>query len=199
MRLSGGSQNRGPTWLMAVLVFVVLVAIVQLAGRQSTGESSRLQQHFGASPPASGAGWIELPPVPTNLVGLARTTAARVLRGLASAPLNTAGQNEVLQVQITKLDPVDGGLRLAGSVTNISGAPVDVSLDNFKFRDGSGTVYASSGSPATTLQAGQTVPLDISLPIPATTQLTLDVEQPGQPPIRIILLNAPPTGVPSAE
>ncbi len=196
MRLTGGSDNRHPSWLIAVVVFVVLVAIVQLVSRQSTGQPNGLQQQFAASPPAANAGRIELPPVPTNLVGLARTTAARVLGGLSSAPLNTEGQNELLHVQITAIDPAEGGLRLTGSVTNISTGPVDVSLDNFKFRDGSGTVYASSGSPATTLQAGQTVPLDISLPIPATTQLTLDVEQIGQQPIRIILLNSAPTPAP---
>ncbi len=196
MRAYGDSPNHWPSWLVAILIFVVLVALLRFASGGNATQAGGLQQQFAASPPAPDAGRIELPPVPTNLASLARTTTARILGGLTSAPLNKIGRNETLEVEITSIDPVDGGLKLAGRVTNISAAPVNVSLDSFRFTDAGGTVYASSGSPATALQPQQTAPLDLSLPIPATSQLTLDVTQPGQPPIQLILLNTPPTPTP---
>jgi hypothetical protein len=196
MRAYGDSPNHWPSWLIATLIFVVLVVMLRLASGGNATQTAGLQQQFAANPPAPDAGKIELPPVPTNLAGLARTTTARILGGLTSQPLNKLARNEVLEVEISSMDPVEGGLKLVGRVTNISAAPVSVSLDNFRFTDASGTVYASSGSPATLLQPQQTAPLDLSLPIPATSQLTLDVTQPNQQPIQLILLNTPPTPTP---
>jgi hypothetical protein len=196
MRAYGDSPNHWPSWLVAILIFVVLVAVLRFASGGNPTQTGGLQQQFAANPPAPDAGQIELPPVPTNLAALARTTTARILGGLTSAPLNKLGRNEVLEVEISSIDPVDGGLKLTGRVTNISTAPVSVSLDSFRFTDAGGTIYASSGSPATSLQPQQTAPLDLSLPIPATSQLTLDVTLSGQQPIQLILLNTSPTPTP---
>lgn len=198
MRLDGNSENRLPVGLVAVVIFIVLLALVQLLNRQYATPTAGLQQQFAASPPAPNAGQIELPAIPTNLAGLARTTAARIMGGLASRPLDSTGRNAAMQVDITNIQPVDGGLHLTGSVTNISAAPLEVTLDSFKFTDAGGTVYASSGSPPTTLQARQTAPLDITLPVKDPSLLKLQVAQSGQEPIDMVLLNAgaTPTAVP---
>lgn len=195
MRAYGSSDGRWPPLVTALVIFVVLIGIVQIASRAGN-QPDALQHQFAASPPAPNAGQIVLPPVPTNLVALARTTTARVLGGLASAPINRVGRNQVMQVEISRIEPVADGLKLAGNVTNIGTAPLPVSLDSFKFTDATGTVYASTGSPATQLEPQQSVPLDITLPIVNATSLTLAVEQPGQPVINLVLLQAAPTPTP---
>lgn len=186
MRAFGDAPKRWPPWVTATLIFVVLIAIVQIVGRT---QPQQLQQTFAAAPPDANAGELPLPPVPTDLVGLARTAAARLSAGQAGAPLTPAGQNETLQVQLDSIRPEGESLRLTGTVSNIGSAPVTVSLDSFKFVDGSGTSYASSGSPATTLEPGQQAPLDITLPINNPSQLTLQVQPPGQGSFEMALIN----------
>lgn len=193
MRAFGDTPKRWPTWVTATLIFIALIAIIQIAGRQ---QPQQLQQTFAAAPPDAGAGQIPLPPVPTDLVGLARTAVARIGAGQSGTPLIRSGQNEAIQVRIDSITPEGDNLRLAGSVTNIGSAPIPVSLDSFKFIDSSGTSYASSGSPATTLELAQQAPLDITLPIKDPTQLKLDVEQPGLAKIELILINSPATPAP---
>lgn len=190
MRLTGDDHKRRPSWVTAVLIFAVLIALIQIIGRQNP---PRLQQEFTTAPPGADAGQIPIPAVPTGIADLARTTTARIMGGKSSAPINQAGRNDTLNVRINSIEKRGENLRLAGSVTNIGAAPVQVSLDAFKFVDGAGTVYASSGSPSTTLQAGQQAPLDITLPIPNPTQLKLVIDKPGQPKIEIVLLNTAPT------
>lgn len=186
MRAFGDAPKRWPPWVTATLIFVVLIAIVQIVGRT---QPQQLQQTFAAAPPDANAGEIPLPPVPTDLVGLARTAAARISAGQAGTPLTQVGRNETLEVRIDSIQPEGENLRLAGSVTNIGSAPVSISLDSFKFVDGSGTSYASSGSPASTLEPRQQAPLDITLPINNPQQLTLQVEPPGQGSFELVLIN----------
>lgn len=186
MRAFGDAPKRWPPWVTATLIFVVLIALVQIVGRT---QPQQLQQTFAAGPPDPDAGQITLPPVPTGLVELARTAAARISAGQAGTPLTQAGQNETLQVRIDSITPEGENLRLAGSVTNIGSAPIAISLDSFKFVDGGGTSYASSGSPATTLEPRQQAPLDITLPINNPAQLTLNVEPPGQGSFELVLIN----------
>lgn len=193
MRAFGNTSNRWPPWLTAILIFLVLIAVIQIVGRTQPGQ---LQQTFAAGPPDANAGQIPLPPVPTDLVGLARTAAARLSAGQAGTPLTRVGQNESIRVQIDSITPQGENLRLAGNVANIGSAPVAVSLDWFKFIDASGTTYASSGSPATTLEPRQQAPLDITLPIKDPTQLRLDVEPPDQPKFELALINSPATPAP---
>jgi hypothetical protein len=189
-----GSDGRGPSWFIAVLAFVVLIAIMQMVTRNT--QQRPLDQHFAASRPAPDAGQIPFPAIPTNIAGLARTTTARLLGGQAVTPLNTADQNESLRVEINTVQQEGEQLRLDGSVTNIGRTPVDVSLDAFRFIDEHQTVYASSGSPATTLQPGQQAPLNLTLPLLNPHQLQLEVSQPGLTPLRLVLINTPPTPTP---
>lgn len=193
MRAFGNQPQRWPPWVTAILIFLVLIAVVQIVGRT---QPRQLQQTFAAAPPDANSGQIPLPPVPTDLVGLARTATARLRAGQAGAPLIREGQNESIRVRIDSITPEGENLRLVGSVANIGSAPVAVSLDSFKFIDGGGTTYASSGSPATTLEPRQEAPLDIQLPIKDPTQLKLDVEPPDQTTFELVLINTPAAPVP---
>lgn len=188
-------DQRGPSWITAVLIFMILIALVQLFGR-SGPQSRALGEHFAASPPAADAGQIPLPPIPTDLIGLARTTTARLLGGQPGQPLTTVDQNESLRVEIESLAPQEGQLRVRGYVTNIGAEPLDLSLDVFKFVDETGTTYASTGSPSTTLPPHQRVPLDIMLPLANPRLLQLRVTQPGLTPLELTLINTAPTPAP---
>ncbi|HEX6289222.1 MAG TPA: hypothetical protein VFZ66_08530 [Herpetosiphonaceae bacterium] len=196
MRVYGNPQNRWANWLTAILIFVFLVALIQIIERRGPAQERLLQQQFAASPPPADAGTIPLPPIPTDMVALARTTTARLLGGQAGAPLNSVAQNETLRVRVDSVKAEGETLRMTGTATNIGTAPAQVSLDAFKFIDASGTVYASSGGPSTTLEPGQQAPLDITLPIANPTVLKLEVEQPDQGKIELQLLNTPPTPTP---
>jgi hypothetical protein len=133
-----------------------------------------------------------MPPVPTDLAGLARSAASRLFAGESGRALENAAQNESLRVEIEALEPQDGQLRVRGGVANIGDSPLDVSLDAFQFIDETGTTYASDGSTPATLQPGQRVPLDIMLPIGPPRLLQLRVTQPGLAPIDMTLINAEP-------
>lgn len=196
MRVQGNQQNHLGSWITALLIFLGIIVVMQMIERRGPAQEQLLQQQFAASPPAADAGQIELPPIPTNMVALARTTTARLFSGQAGAPLNTVAQNETLRVEIASIKSEGENLKLSGTITNISRAPVTVSLDAFKFIDASGTVYASSGGPTTTLEPEQQAPLDITLPIANPTALKLEVEQPNQSKIELQLVNTPPTPTP---
>lgn len=190
-----GEQRGGPSWITALVIFVILIALMQLMSR-STPQSQSLGEQFAASPPAADAGQIPVPPIPTDLIGLARTTTARLLGGRAGQPLSNADQNEALRVEIESLEPQEGQLRVRGHVTNISPQPLDLSLDVFKFVDETGTTYASTGSPSTTLPPDQRVPLDITLPLSNPRLLQLRVTQPELTPLELTLINTAPTPAP---
>lgn len=193
MRAYGNNSNPRSPILIAAVIFVILIVVIQLVGRQ---QSQVLEQTFAAAPPDANAGQIGLPPVPTNLASFARTATARILGGLATAPLTQTDDNGQLRVQINRIQPENGSITVSGNVANISSAPIDVSLDAFKFIDETNTVYASTGNPPQTLPPGQEAPLSITLPIANPTQLKLNVELPGQPVIELALLNAAPTPAP---
>ena len=179
-RRSGG----GPSWVLALLIFVALVLLLRIAGGQQPG---RLVEHFTPAP--GGGGGIQLPPVPTEVIAFARTATARILGGLATRPLAQEADNGALRVRIDTLQPVDNGLRISGSVANIGSAPLDVSLDAFRFTDAAGTVYAAPPGTQASIEPGQDAPLEITLPVQNPAQLKLDIALPNQPPLELVLLN----------
>lgn len=185
-----GSPPRGPSWIVGVLVFGVLLLLLQLA-RGSTPAARPLSQQFAAQPPSSAGGKIVLPPLPSSVAGLARTAMARISRGATGTALTPVAQSAELRVEISGIQRTPQGLHIAGAVTNIGGRPLPVSLEAFRFTDGSGTVYAADNATATTLAPGQRAPLDLTLPITDLRQLTLDVQPDTGPAIHMVLIQAP--------
>jgi hypothetical protein len=181
------SSRGGPSWVLALVIFVALVLLMRFVGGQQQG---RLVEQFA---PTSGGGSIQLPPVPTEVIAFARTATARIMGGFATRPLAQEAGNGSLHVRIDELQPVDGGLRISGSVANIGAAPLDVSLDAFRFTDAAGTVYAAPAGTSASLAPGQNAPLEITLPVQNPAQLKLDVALPDQPPLELVLLNAQPS------
>lgn len=177
------SSGAGPSWVLALVIFVALLLLLRIVGGQQPG---RLVEQFA---PAPGGGGIRLPPVPTEVVAFARTATARILGGLATRPLAQEAENGSLRVRIDNLQPVDDGLRINGTVTNIGSTPLDVSLDAFRFTDGAGTGYAAPAGTSASIAPGQSTPLEITLPVQNPAQLKLDVALPNQPPLELVLLN----------
>jgi|GEM_PF-6091296 len=186
MRAYGGSNSQWPSWLIALLIFGLLIGVVQLVGQPAPPQQSPLQQKFAATPAAGIS--LTLPTVPADLVALARTQTARLLGGETGEPLTRVAQNKVLRVRIVGLAPEGDQLHINGNIENISREPLTVSLDDFKFVDATNTLYAAEGSPSTTLEPGQQAPIDITLPIKDPETLRLDVELSNQPKIEMLLI-----------
>jgi hypothetical protein len=150
-----------------------------------------LEQQFAASPPAPGTGRLVLPPLPSSVADLARTAAARIGAGSRAAALTPVAESSRLRVEISGINAADGGLHISGFAFNMGDEPLVLSLNAFRFTDGSGMVYAAESDSGTSLQPGQRVPLDLQLPIADPSQLILDVELANEPPLRMVLLQDP--------
>ena len=188
MRVFGDDQSQGPSLVLAIVIFVGLLLLLQLfRGSASTG--TPLEQHFAASRPAPREGKLSLPPLPTGVVGLARTAAARIAGGQVGAALTPVAEGGSVRVEITSIRKQPDGLQIKGRVTNAGDQPLPVSLAAFHFRDETGTVYAAESAASTTLQPGQRAPLDMTLPIVDASELTLDVQLADEPPLRMVLIH----------
>ena len=190
MRGFGHNRSQGPSWVVAIVIFLLLVLLLQL-GRGGMGAGRPLQQQFAASPPRAGTGRLVLPPLPSSVAGLARTAAARISSGGRAVALTPVAESSRLRVEITGIRAAEGGLRITGYATNTSAEALTLSLGAFRFTDGSGMVYASETDTATSLQSGQRVPRDLLLPIAEPRQLILDLELAGEAPLRMVLLQEP--------
>jgi len=195
MRGFGPNQSQGPSWLLAVAIFAALLLLLQLL-RGSTPAVRPLEEQFAARPPEagggdSGAGNVELPPLPSVVGNLARTAAARIGRGSTAGALTPVAQSAELRIEITGLRRSGTGLQITGGATNTGTGSLAISLADFRFTDETGTVYAAQTAAETTLEPGQRAPLELTIPVPNPKQLVLDVEVQGAPPIRMILLQQP--------
>jgi hypothetical protein len=193
MRAYGHNHSHGPSWLVALAIFVGLLLLVQVFRGYSSG-AERLEQQFAAERPVPGSGRVELPALPTlpaSVSNLARTAAARIGAGSTGAALTPVAQSADLRVEIVGIRQALGGLQITGAATNTGQQPLPVSLADFRFTDGSGTVYAAENAAATTLEPGQRAPLDLTLPIQDPRQLTLEVQLAGQPPLQMVLIQSP--------
>ncbi|GAC1383698.1 MAG: hypothetical protein NVSMB42_00690 [Herpetosiphon sp.] len=169
--------------------FVVLVVLVQLLRGGST-QPSALGQHFAANPPEAGSGDISLPVMPSAVAERARNAVAKLAGGKQAPALTPVATSGSLRVQITNLQAVGKGLHIGGEVANVGTAPFTISLAQFRFLDERGTVYNAENSGSTSVAPGAHVPLDLTLPIASPRQLTLEVAAPGQPLLRMTLVQS---------
>lgn len=190
MRVYGHSRSRGPSWVLAIMIFLGLLVLLHLFQGASSG-ARPLTQQFAAKPPESGSGQWELPPLPSSVGSLARTAASRIQGGSTGPALTPVAQNADLRIEISGIRRAPGGLRITGTATNSGQQPLPVSLAAFRFVDGTGTVYTAENATTTTLDPGQRAPLDLTLPIQDARQLTLDVQVKGAPPLHMVLIQAP--------
>lgn len=174
---------------MAIVAFLVLIAVVQLFGAGGGGNTLSDRFADGRTVPGLAPG-LSLPPLPTSISELARTAVARLAGGQQAPALTPVAQNETLRVEITRLTPTEQGLRITGEVSNIGKDAMVVSLSQFHFIDEQGTKYATENGAGTTLGPGQRAPLDLTLPLTQPRQLSLEVEVPGQPLLTMTLVQS---------
>lgn len=102
---------------------------------------------------------IPIPTTPTE----APTTAP------LPAPLTL--QSPRLQVIIDHIDPLAGGVRISGSVTNTSAEDVSVPIGAFELYDNAGASFIAGGA-AATLKPGESTPLELTSPVSEGRTLT---------------------------
>ncbi|CAA9216416.1 MAG: hypothetical protein AVDCRST_MAG26-332 [uncultured Chloroflexia bacterium] len=191
MRVFGHNRSQGPSWMVAIVIFVGLLLLLHL-GRGGTGAGRPLEQHFAAGRPEPRQGQLTLPPLPSSVAGMARTAAARIAGGRGGPALTPVAEGSSLRVEITNIRRQAAGLQIKGLVANTGSQPLPVSLGEFRFTDGTGTVYTAESAASTLLQPGQRAPLDLTLPIANTGDLTLDVQVEGEAPLRMVLIQGSP-------
>lgn len=89
-------------------------------------------------------------------------TAAPTTSPLAS-PLTL--QSPRLQVIIDHVDPIAGGVKISGSVTNTSAEDVTVPIGAFELYDNAGVSFIAGGGAAATLKPGESTPLELTSPV----------------------------------
>ena len=143
-------------------------------------------------------------------------TAASVASAIPEGP--TAGpttsplalprtlQSPRLQVIIDHVDPIAGGVKISGSVTNTSAEDVTVPIGAFELYDNAGVSFIAGGGAAATLKPGESTPLELTSPVfggRALTRLVLRL-LPDAPVELVLPPTAPlpgevqPTALPSA-
>lgn len=115
-------------------------------------------------------------------------TAAPTAPPLAS-PLTL--QSPRVQVIIDHVDPIAGGVKISGSVTNTSAEDVTVPIGAFELYDNTGVSFIAGGGAAATLKPGESTPLELTSPVfegRALTRLVLHLLPDA--PVELVL---PPT------
>ncbi|NNJ12425.1 hypothetical protein EKD04_019030 [Chloroflexales bacterium ZM16-3] len=188
------SPSRGlPIWAWGVLVALALIII---SSRGQLVGNPALSQHFAMQPTPSGG--VQIPDL--GIAGLApgvqdqaRKLWSQIGLGGSGAPLEPVSTTPRLRVEVRELQPDGGGLKVIGSVTNISTADVQVPISAFELRDSAGASYIAGGGASATLRPGESTPLELSVSLPPGRGLLLITRLPPDPPAEQKLLVADPT------
>ena len=120
-----------------------------------------------------------------------RQMQERFRAGQAAPVLTPVATSARLRVEISELRPKGNDMQVVGTVTNISGAELDVPVSAFQLRDSANATYAASSANASRLAPGASTPLDLTVPLPPGRGLSLIVLFPPDPPMEQVLLVAP--------
>lgn len=178
-----------PYWVLGFIGGLILIVIV--ARSPLAPSSEQLQAQF-APRPGEGAS-VDLPPIPSlselppELQNVQATAIALLGGGSQIPALTPTARHNTLAVEITSLSRSAAGLRIRGSITNTGQQPRSISTTDLRFHDNGGQVYAASGGSAT-LAPGESAPIDLTVPVPAGSGLTLSLDLPPDPPLELVLL-----------
>jgi hypothetical protein len=178
-----------PVWLGGILLGLLLI----LFSTQGGGiNSAALVRRFAPDPNAPTSAPFQLPQVnlPSLPEGMQRTlTGLRdsLAGGRAIPALTPVASGPRVRIEVREIKRSGEQVKVSGTVSNISDAPLEIGLSAFSFRDSAGVTYAASGA-STTLRPGQSTALDLSLPLPEQRGFTLIVTLPPDPPIEQILV-----------
>src|SRR5262245_24382960 len=178
-----------PAWFGGILLGLLLILIsTQGGGVNSAALVRRFAPDPNAPPPAS----FQLPQVnlPSLPEGMQRTLIGlrdRLAGGQAIPALTPVASGPRVRIEVREIKRSGEQVKVSGTVSNISNAPLEIGLSAFSFRDSAGVPYAASGA-STTLRPGQSTALDLALPLPEHRGFTLVVTLPPDPPIEQVLV-----------
>ena len=178
-----------PAWLGGVLLALLLILISTQGGGVN---SAALVRRFAPDPNAPPPAPFQLPQVslPSLPEGMQRTLTGlrdRLAGGQAIPALTPVASGPRVRIEVREIKRSGDQVKVSGTVSNISDAPLEIGLSAFSFRDSAGITYAASGA-STTLRPGQSTALDLALPLPEGRGLTLVVTLPPDPPIEQVLV-----------
>lgn len=186
---SDSSRNL-PIWVWGALV---ALALIILSSRGQLAGNPALSQHFAMQP--TPVGGTQLPDLgianlAPELQEQARSLWQQIGLGSSGVPLQPSATTPRLRVEVRELRPEAGGLKVLGSVTNISSDSVTVPISAFELRDSSGASYIAGGGASATLRPGESTPLELSVPLPTGRGLLLITRLPPDPAVEQKLLVA---------
>jgi hypothetical protein len=188
----GRNNSPIPFWLLGVLIALLLI-VVSAGGRLSP-QNDALRDQFRPRPtdPAAptAAPLPGLAQLPSEVRALAEQLRARLQGGSAVPALTPVAAGARIRVAISGVAPTSSGVRVSGTVTNISGETLALPVRAFELHDSAGGVYASGASGTISLAPNATTPLDVSVPLPPGRGLVLRVLLPPDPPLEQVLLVA---------
>ncbi|MCG8348340.1 MAG: hypothetical protein MI924_11240 [Chloroflexales bacterium] len=185
-----GSNRQIPIWLWGVLLAAFLI-FLSARGRLPT-DNPALQQHFASQPAAASPDLalpqLDLSSLPSEIQSVAQNVQRQLGMGQSVPALTPVAQNQRLRVEVSAVQLTAEGVRISGTVTNISTTDLQVPIQAFELRDSTGTLYATSGNAQVRLAPGTDTPLDLTIPMPEGRGLMLRLNFPPDPPIEQILL-----------
>lgn len=187
-------QNRFPIVLGGILLALILILISMPAGRVG---NPALIQHFAPRPTDPSAPTMQpfqlpqvhLPDLPIDMRRTLTSLRDRFTNGQRVPALTPVASGPRMRVEVQDVQRSGDRVQVTGSVANTSGAALEIPSGAFSFRDSAGITYATSAA-STTLQPGQSTPIDLAVPLPPGRGLTLVVTLPPDPPIEQVLVVA---------
>jgi hypothetical protein len=178
-----------PIWISGILLGLLLIL---LSTRDGGVNSAELARRFAPDPNAPTPAPFQLPQVslPALPEGMQRTLTDlrdRLAGGQAIPALTPVASGPRIRLEVREIKRTGEQVKISGTVTNISDAPLEIGLNAFSFRDSAGVTYAASGA-STMLRPGQSTALDLGLPLPEGRGLTLIVMLPPDPPLEQVLV-----------
>jgi hypothetical protein len=177
-----------PLWIWGALAGVLLI-VLSARSHLLVPENPLLSQHFAAQPvPAGYDPNFELPQLdigalPAELQQQAQTILDTLARGGAARPVEPVVTTARLRVEVRELQRAEGGLKVVGTVTNISQEEVQVPISAFELRDSTGASYVAGGGASATLRPGDSTPLELTVPLPEGRGLLLVTNLPPDAPV----------------
>jgi len=178
-----------PFWMIGLLGAFVLIGISIFMQQTRT---VALSDQFARQPtpilPLPALPQLEVQNLSPEIQEMARNLWRQIGAGNRSQPIDPVGSSQRLRVIIDALEPIANGIRIRGTVTNLTTTELSVPISAFELRDSSGESYRAPGTTIANLPPGGSTPLDLSVPLPNGRGLLLITHLPPDPPIEQRLL-----------
>jgi hypothetical protein len=184
-----GNRQNVPAWIGGILLALILILISTRGGGVN---SAVLIRRFAPDPNAPTSEpyqfpSVDLPSLPENVRQSLASLRDRFAGGQAVPALTPIASGPRLRVEVREVKRAGEQVHIDGTVKNIGGAPLELPIGAFTFRDSAGLSYTASGS-GTTLQPGQSTALDLNVPLPEGRGLAMIVSLPPDPPLEQLLV-----------